>query len=224
MLGNNDYSQKLKNLVKQTLINSATKNGIKENKKIYVTDLVGCIRRSYYIKKYGFQVDESTALWLLFGGLFHDLITPAIAEAFKGQKEVSINYKFEDVEIHGRVDVLLDDSIIELKTCSKLPIKPKLSHVEQLNVYMNILNKKIGYLVYISKVQADTVVFECEKNHRMFQQTLEKAKLLKKALDNDIPPEVNLPLSARRQFCDSCPFYEKCTSDTVAELLELGLI
>jgi len=224
MLDGNKYFETIRTLIKQTFIKSINKVNQSDNKTIYITDLVGCIRRSYYIKKYGFPVDESTALWLLLGTMFHDLIIPVIAEALNGQKEVPTMYSYEGVDIRGRVDILLDDAVIELKTCTKLPMKPKLSHVEQVNAYMHFFNKPKGVLVYVSKIQADVAVFECNKNPHMFQQTLEKAKILKEAIENNTPPEVNLPLSVRRQFCASCQFFDKCSLDYISNMIDLDLI
>jgi len=104
--------------------------------------------------------------------------------------------------------------VVELKTCNKLPYNPYSSHIEQINAYMHIFDKPKGLIVYISRTQLGVRIFDYYGDWQLFQYTLDKAKVLKNALDNDIPPPSNLPLAERKLYCKECPFKTLCQSDS----------
>ena len=206
--------KELEELIIQAIFNKAKQYQEDRSNTIHVTDLTGCIRKSYYIKKHGFPLNEKMAFWLLFGAVVHDMLTPIIAEYLNGEREVRTVYEYQGVEIQATADVLADDVVVELKTCNKLPYNPYSSHIEQINAYMHIFDKPKGLIIYISRTQLGVRIFDYYGDWQLFQYTLDKAKVLKNALDNDIPPPSNLPLAERKLYCKECPFKTLCQSDS----------
>ena len=204
----------LEDIIKQAILKKAKKLQEDRSKTIHVTDLTGCIRKSYYIKKHGFPFSEKVAFWLLFGSLVHESLSPVIARRINGETEVRTKYKYKGVEILATADVLGDNEVIELKTCKNLPYSPFHSHVEQINAYMHMFGKPRGVIVYISRTQLGVRVFEQLGDWDLFKRTLDKAVLLKTALDKDVPPPCNLPLHLRKVYCKDCPFRVRCTQDS----------
>ena len=107
-----------------------------------------------------------------------------------------------------------NDVVVELKTCNKLPYSPYKTHLEQLNAYLHIFNVPNGLIVYISRTQLGVRIFHYYGNADLFYHTMEKAKILKYALDKDVPPPCNISISARKTYCKDCPFKNICVSDS----------
>ena len=206
-------SKDLENLIKQAIFEKAKEYQEDRSDTIHITDLTGCIRRSYYIKKYGFPLDEKMSFWLLFGAVVHDMLTPVIARFLNGEREVRTIYEYKGIEIQATVDVLAKDVVVELKTCNKLPYQPYQSHIEQINAYMHIFDKPKGLIVYISRAKLGVRVFEYYGNAELFHYTLSKAITLKKALEDDVPPPCNLPIAERKFYCKECPFRTQCLDE-----------
>ena len=206
--------KELEDLIRQAILTKASKYQEDRSDSIHVTDLTGCIRRSYYIKKHGFPLNERRAFWLLFGAIVHEMLTPIIAEHICGEEEVKEVYEYKGVKIQATADVLGRDVVVELKTCNKLPYNPYPSHVEQINAYMHIFGKPKGLIVYISRAQLGIRTFEQSGDWDLFKMTLDKAVLLKNAIERGVPPPCNLPLHTRKLFCNDCAFRTQCHQDS----------
>jgi len=211
--------KELEELIRQAIFKKAREYQEDRSNTIHVTDLTGCIRRSYYIKKHGFPLDEKRSFWLLFGAVVHDMLTPVIAEFLNGVREVRTVYEYKGVEIQATADVLADDVVVELKTCNKIPYQPYQSHIEQINAYMHIFDVPKGMIVYISRTQLDVRIFDYYGDWQLLQHTLDKAVVLNNALKNNIPPPCNLPLAERKFYCRDCHFKTQCLSNS--EMLDL---
>lgn len=201
-------------LIENRIIELAKKYQEDRSNTIHVTDLTTCIRKSYYIKKYGFPMDKKMAFWMLFGALVHEIVNPTIAEAFNGQTEVRKTYKFGDIEIEATPDILTDNMVIEVKTCARVPERPYSSHQEQINAYLHIFDRPKGLIVYISRTELDIRTFEYYGDAQLFNYTLDKALALYKALESNTPPDCNIPLSERKFYCRNCQFRHLCELDS----------
>ena len=206
--------KELEDLIKRAILELVKKYQINKRDTIHITDLTTCLRKSYYTKKYGFPMDEKTAFRILFGVIVHELLTPVIAEYLNGKREVRTTYKYQGIEIQATPDVLANDVVVELKTCNKLPYSPYKTHLEQLNAYLHIFNVPKGLIVYISRTQLGVRIFDYYGNADLFYHTMEKARILKYALDKDVPPPCNISISARKTYCKDCPFKNICVSDS----------
>ena len=213
-------TDELHEVIKQAIHRIATELQNSRENEIHVTDLTTCIRRSYYMKKHGFPMDENMAFWLLFGHIVHRIVAPEIAKALDGDVEVEKVFEWDGVEIHATADILTDKYVIELKTCNRIPQHPYESHLEQVNAYMHIFDKPIAKIVYISRSQLETKVFTYYGDWQLFIYTMQKATVLHKHLQLNTPPPCNLPPSDRKFYCKNCPFLSKCQEDANATGLD----
>lgn len=115
----------------------------KEN-EIFVTDITTC-----QVKK-----QQQTNEYILARGTFmHEGIQWLLQNYIKDRKieiEKKIEKDYGDFILTGRIDLIIDDEVIELKTTSKPPQAPYIEHLYQLLIYMHLLGQKKGRLVYIT--------------------------------------------------------------------------
>ena len=199
-------------------IDSAIYDFLAKRHKIYadiqVTDLVYCPRKAYFEKKYGKQNNNSE--WSLFVGiLLHDILLRSMGEYLDGDVEV---LTVEVFEYHGRLwkvygmcDLLTNKYIIELKTCGRLPDKPKPSHLMQLEAYLRFFNREYGYLVYIERHYGKRRIFKHYRNDELYDEFLNRLYDFTHALITDFPP-----LTKDESLCKfgnkKCPYYDICHS------------
>lgn len=118
----------------------------------------------------------------------------------------------DPVEIHGRIDAMLvDDTIIEIKTISKgaffyLGNAPRLGHYLQLQLYM--YNKKIknGTIFYINKDTGEFKEFELKYNHGFVMGSLKRFVKAKEVIDKfketgKLPVQPFIKTSWQCAFC-----------------------
>jgi len=178
--------------------------------EIHVTDLVGCIRASYFKKIYGARFNLTQAISVILGLGLHELFIPFLAGKLNGEYEVEMEYE----GIKGKADIVTDEYVVEVKTVNNIPYKPYKSHLEQLNFYMQVLNKSKGLLLYIGKISHVTKLYEFFGDKDMFLKTLEKGKELKEALEKRKPPKCNLSLVEQRIYCKNCMYRRECNYES----------
>jgi len=120
--------------------------------EIYVTDITECKKKSEFRRTLWFMDITNTSM--LIGEIIHRGVEDLIAEHFK-DKNPQIEYEavktIGNYEIHGRIDILLDDAVIEIKYMrgigGTLPLQ---HHVEQVKLYLWLTNRDKGFLYYFT--------------------------------------------------------------------------
>ena len=114
-------------------------------------------------------------------------------------------------ELHGRADaVKYDDEgraieVIELKTSNGMKKAALESHVLQLQTYLQILNAKQGYIIYIDRASGRVKVFRVRPDKRALREVIQRAKQLHEALTSYSPPPPK-----RGPWCGLCPHKWSC--------------
>ncbi len=114
-------------------------------------------------------------------------------------------------ELHGRADaVKYDDEgraieVIELKTSNGMKKAALESHVLQLQTYLQILNAKQGYIIYIDRASGRVKVFRVRPDKRALREVIQRAKQLHEALTSYRPPPPK-----RGPWCGLCPHKWSC--------------
>jgi len=188
----------------------ALKNYKEGSEGIGVTDLTTCLTKSFFIKKHGLPIDVELNLWALVGCAFHQAVLPELAEIIDGDVEPIKQFNYDNVTITAIPDVVTDKYVIELKTCNRIPDKPYPNHVEQTNTYMHIFNKYIGKIIYISRSQFKFTIYTILRDNQLFNQTLEKAIILDRALKRDKAPKPCMPDDQLKFYCKRCYFRPNC--------------
>lgn len=100
----------------------------------------------------------STQFYFKIGNAFEDVISRAFQKShMEVDRETRIEAYHDDLPVSGRIDFVLQDPeneelvLMELKTCGKLPPRPKPVHLAQLMVYLTLTGTPRGLLWYISR-------------------------------------------------------------------------
>ena len=174
------------------------------------------------------------------GGIFEDHSTPfGVANMTNGTKghervlgmalkgsgmaiDIEFNVKYDSPSIYGFCDGLLnwkdEDYVLELKTSSseafeyrKKHMKAKAGHIEQLLIYMKILNKGKGIILYENKNNHELlpIVIQVNDHYKKWvDESFDWMVEVKKASE-----EKNIPMKPYRsnaKVCKECPLLSEC--------------
>ena len=159
-----------------------------------------CARYGYFQDLYGEMREGRTTAKLWLGKAIHE-------KSFLKEKEVELRNE----GIVGRIDEYEDGTLVEKKTTSKIGFVPD-HHRLQLEYYSWLLNKNGKpvndcWLLYIQlnpPAFRFVPVFPREMDI-IEKEILEKAKVIRQALDNKKKPPQNISW-----LCDYCPYFPKC--------------
>jgi len=155
------------------------------------------------------------------GTLSHGRIQKAMADAgILLQEEFKITYS--DPPIFGYGDVMLDwngeELLGEIKTMMnegfeyrKVNKRPKAGHLIQLLIYMKILKKKTGVLIYENKNNHELLVLPVEVNDyyiKWVDQAFEWMRTVRKAWEDKTLPEKTYRSNSK--ICKNCPLAKVC--------------
>lgn len=146
-------------------------------------------------------------------------------KAFKRGKvfvddELRVECHLPAIPVSGRIDFVLRDPDtnellpMELKSCGKLPDRPKPHHLAQLMVYLTITGKPRGLLWYVSRSVSDFTghlmqrVFEVEpepKEKELIAHRMAYATLMMRY--NYLPA---IPRDMKKYKCGFCPLVPMC--------------
>lgn len=163
------------------------------------------------------------------GTLSHGRIQKAIKDAGILIEEEFV-VKSEDPPIYGYGDVLLnwkDEEIIgEIKTMSseafeyrKTKMKPKTGHLVQLLIYMKILKKAKGVLIYENKNNHELLVLPIEVNDHYIEwveYAFDWMRTVRKAWEDKTLPMKNYRSNSK--ICKNCPLSKICATAEVGSV------
>ena len=196
-----------------------------------VTSLVTCPKQTYLMMIE--QIDEERVIPLKvyaayaakLGSIYHSVLQAIIG----GKSEVPVEEKFIHpsgcctITIKGRADIVVRDSVVEIKTTSRDIMNgfgPNVSHVMQLVYYMKLLGKSKGFLLYANRAKPQLALIEVseESYHGplSFKDFVEKVveTIHKNAISivdwlrSDKRPE-EIP-GYKGSWCRYCPFRGQC--------------
>jgi CRISPR/Cas system-associated exonuclease Cas4 (RecB family) len=173
---------------------------------VYVTELTGCMRRSWYRRKLGYRMTKD----MLAGTAVHaellervvEELPVAHAEAEKSVEKL-ISTGDSDVWLVGRVDLFIADgdlrTFVEFKTSDWIFDE----HVEQANIYAAVLNVDKFYICYMPK--SDEV--KCREFSRTWTErdVEERVRKFVESLTKDEPPQKEEDV-----WCYYCEFKAEC--------------
>lgn len=167
------------------------------------------------------NADAFAAANMTNGTLSHGRIQKAMEDAgILVNSEFKITY--DNPPIFGFGDVILnwegEELLGEIKTANaegfeyrKNTRKPKTGHLIQLLIYMKILKKAKGVLIYENKNNHELLVIPVEVNDyyvRWVDQTFEWMRAVRKAWEDRKLPEKNYRSNSK--ICKTCPLAKVC--------------
>ena len=167
--------------------------------EIWVTEVCGCLRRSWYRRRYGEEITKD----MIAGIKGHDILLPKLAEELGCAYEVRIEIPVNNHVLVGKADLVCDDRVIELKISNSLHIRDE--WILQANTYAVALGKKMFTIVVIGN---SIITEDYPVDVVSYKMVLEAAKTFIKYIKSDVPPP---PI--RGDWCRYCPFRKECNKE-----------
>jgi CRISPR-associated protein Cas4 len=173
---------------------------------VYVTELVGCLRRSWYRRKHSYRTTKE----MICGTAVHrEVLERVAAEVPVAYAEVEKRVEYDvrvmgrDILLVGKVDLYVADGDLETFVEYKTSEWVFEEHVEQGNIYAVLLDVNRFYICYMPK--SDTV--KC----REFERTWTVEDVMQR-LETFINHLVNNTEPPRREgtWCSYCEFKALC--------------
>jgi len=181
---------------------------IYDENTVHVGECTNCLRKAYYNRKNG-SMDLShlapSKRVILGLGLSTHLVFEEILKEMGYRTEQQIIKDFNGFKLAGTPDAINEDHVIEIKTCNRLPDKALPHHVMQLNAYLALTGRKLGFIIYICKRDGNVRIFSIEFDEKMFQDLLSRAAKLHKCLKENKPPEPE-----PSYLCNYCEWKWEC--------------
>ena len=193
MMGDRDYRQLIKNAIESIGRDIEPKIDPKDNKTIYIHEVVRCLRRSYYDRTEPIEVTRTS---------FNNLMTGLLQKMEYGGKEGE--YSIEDITLKGKADMIVDDAIIIFRSTMQVPENPFSLDLLYLNACMWIFKKDEGIVVYLTP-DGKEESFSLIKENKMFEELVRRVRVLK-----DLLEEKKVPILEPSIECSSCQYYERC--------------
>ncbi|KUH31692.1 nuclease [Thermococcus celericrescens] len=208
-----DFNKRIENAI----------SGKTPERKIWVTPLSFCLRKAALSIYLGTFKYERTGE-MLVGTVLHKWVGEALGE--EADFEVQVGYPFEDGwKLVGKVDAVKGGYPIEFKfrgfdsgdengprNLDEIEEAPKLAR-EQLNAYLNMMDKEIGYVYVFDRNGLQFKVFPVERDRDAFEKFLGRARVVirgVKELENGKFPSWITPRFSNE--CETCIFRPICSA------------
>ena len=173
---------------------------------VYATELVGCLRRSWYRRKLGYRLTKE----MIGGRAVHTELLEKVAEGLpvayaEAEKRVARVMSIGDVDIWlvGRVDLFIAEgslrTFVEFKTSDWIFDE----HIEQANIYAVMLNIDKFYICYMPR--SDEV--KCREFTRTWTEkdVEDRVRKFVESLTGKEPPQ-----KEEDYWCYYCEFRAMC--------------
>jgi len=167
--------------------------------EVWVTEVCGCLRRSWFRRKYGEEVTKD----MIAGIKGHNILLPKLAEELGCAYEVRIEIPVNNHVLVGKADLVCEDRVIELKLSNSLRIRDE--WVTQANTYAVALGKSKFTIAIIGN---SIITKDYPANKALFKIVLETAKIYIKHIKANKPP---LPMYG--DWCKYCPYRKECNKE-----------
>ena len=194
MMGDRDYRQLIKNAIDSISKDIEPKvEDPKDNKTIYLHEVVRCLRRSYFDRVEPLDV-QNTGFSSLMSGLLQKM-------KYGGEES---EFSLEEIKLKGKADMIVEDAMFIFRSANELPEIPFSADVLYLNACMWIFNKIEGVIVYITP-DGKEGSYSLTKEKKMFEEIVRRVRVL-----NDLLNEKKVPILEPSTECSSCQYYERC--------------
>ena len=177
---------------------------------VHVTELVQCLRKSWFSRKFGdveklSHLSDTKCVILALGILAHRELARRL-EPLGFSCEVDLEYRVRDgLILCGRPDAVGENCVLEFKTVSSIPPNPYEHHYLQINTYLYMAGKQYGYLIYISKRDGVIKVFDVYRSEEYWRYVLTRAEKYQRYLVEDVCPPAEV-----HYLCQYCEWWLLC--------------
>ena len=180
---------------------------------IFPSEIGICFRKSYFSRKFEFEkaVNEIS---LDLGEQHHERIENYFVEKLGCKSEVEVKGEIEGLKISGRIDLICNNDLIELKTITSNYFNIKEYHLYQVSIYYYLLqqqNYKIDniYIIYLNRLNKEVKQFLIDK--KVLDEYMKKAiEWIKKFKEFIKLQDYKTIPGANNYLCKNCEFKAKC--------------
>ena len=211
MMGDKDFNSIVKNAIDLIGKELETDRNLKDTQTINLSEVVQCLRRSYYDR-----VEPKE----FAGKGFNDLFSGMLRKLEFGSK--SKEFAIDNIKLKGQADMIVDNCILLFRSATNELEVPYPSDVLYLNSCMWIYDKLDGVIVYIVG-DGKEITFSLTRHKTMFEEVIRRVRVL-----NDLLKERKIPILEPSVQCFDCQYYERCfakksnTKNSLAEILGIG--
>jgi CRISPR/Cas system-associated exonuclease Cas4 (RecB family) len=217
---------KFETRLRSKLIEEHKKSQSYERPYISVSELTNCLRQCYYYRmRYPVNLNKQYNFSYLYliqkvGNKIHSVI-----QEIYGFSETEKTVVSEKFKVKGRVDGIHESFLFEIKSidANKVANTYIKEHYLQGLVYAYILNTEYGYeiktitIVYVKRDLKNVIPFDLPVDYKLAESLLNRAPLLKSALETHQIPD---PFGATKEHCQYCSFKEQCKEDKPTEIIQ----
>lgn len=215
-------------MIEQLITDALTKERYKKEITSWHPSKLGSCLTGAYLERAGVQADEEfdarTLRVFSAGKHFEEWATGLIKTSGKNVEE-QVRIEWPDYNVTGYADLLMDDVVYEIKSknsrafwhmvgnarSGRRGTGPSRHHEMQLWVYLKVLGRQRGEIVYISKddlaIQQYPVYLNDEK---LEKEVVRELTILNQAAKELLPPPVTFDEKDWR--AKYCRFHQQCTT------------
>lgn len=160
---------------------------------IHLTEVVQCLRRSYYDRIEPQEIDSRS---------FNELLSGLLRRLEYGSE--SKEFAIDNIKIKGQADMIIDNSILLFRSATGELESPHPEDILYLNACMWIYDKVDGIIIYITGDRQE-ITFALTRNKKMFEEIVRRVRVL-----NDLLKEGKTPILEPSTQCFECQYYERC--------------
>jgi len=218
--------KKFEKMMRTKLIDDFKKMQSYERPYISVGELYSCMRKNYYSRsRYAIDPEEQFRFsWLYMFQRVGDELHAVIQDIynFTEKEKTIVSEKFKT---KGRLDGIRDGFLYEIKSVDpdKFNYECQREHFLQGNIYAHILNTEYGYkihtvvIVYVFRNLRQIVPFDLPIEPHLAESLLNRALMLKDALDKKTVPD---PIGSDMTQCQWCSYKKYCEKDKYKDVIQ----
>lgn len=201
----------------------------KEREGIHVSDILLCSRETVFRRINPSPITDRELGFFTVGRAIHEAVQQLAKYFPKYEIEKEINYKVDGLTLKAHIDLYdsqnnipIEAKTVRSKRLGKAgePEEPKPFNVEQLKMYMTLVNADVGFIIYQFLLEYEAFPFKIFEV-RMTKE--EREKMLEKMIDDSFHLQMNIdqktPENTRHVFfdenkkwkCQYCRFNQECT-------------
>jgi CRISPR-associated exonuclease Cas4 len=193
MMGDRDFRSTIKNAIDSIGQELEIKIDADDIKTINLTEVVQCLRRSYYDRTDSKEIERRG---------FNDLLSGLLRKLEYGSKPKE--YQIDDIKLKGQADMMVDDNIILFRPSQTTPESPHAEDLLYLNACLWIYDKTDGMIIYITS-DREEFTFSLTRDKKMFEEVVRRVRVL-----SDLLTEHKTPILEPSYNCLDCQYYERC--------------
>ncbi len=196
--------------------------------RYYPSEIGQCMRKTWYSFRNPKPFDKELKKVFEAGNRLHEFVADVfqsdkVEEVELVEKEVPFEINIDDFTISGRIDDLIKikignkEALVEVKSTKDLKYMEEASesHVMQLQLYLHARKITEGVLLYLEKNTLKSKTFHIVYDPNVFNQVIERFRLLhKKLVTGQLPPPESRLDQDKSWMCRSCQYAEECFKDT----------